>query len=937
MKISEKKIGNVLLVLLIFLFITQLNAQSDAKYVEGKVYRHVLDNGLTVLTMERHIAPLIYHQLTYKVGSRNEKLGITGISHVVEHMMFKGTQKYGKGAASETISSNSGIFNAFTSNDMTSYYEYLPADKIEIAMDIESDRMQNCIFNPEEFKSEIEVIIQERRMRSESKANGIMREIQNSMIFYSHPNRDPIIGWPSDLKHVTRDDAYSYYKTYYTPKNAFLVLVGDFETDKIVELVKKYYGNIPAGPDVPEIWAVQESQKVRKSFTLKHSDFTQPSLRMAFIVPNYLDPDAAVLRIAGMILCEKSRDARLYKKLVEEKSIVSSVAGGFGISKDPTIFQISTSVKPDSNVDKVEKLIWEEIESMKKDAVTDHELQKAKNRFKFNQATSYVKNANIGTRISSYETYFGYDFLDVFNKRVLDVTKDDIIRVMSKYFNEDQVTVAYGVPKEGADKTVKSNDDDEDIDADKEGFFLDGENVFNYQMSDEEISIIESSFNTLSGISTGINKIEPLIKSTKLKNGITLYMIENHLDPTISIIGLVETGFIPENLEGEKPGVCDFLGSVMNRATKELNYEQLSERMAFVPYSFSVSGNYKSFNFQGNSLVENSDEMMKTGFDLVTEPPLNESDIEKIRPRLLLNAKNRFKSTSIKAFYYMYNKIFEDHPLSKYMSTEESIKGMTKEDLESLHKKYFQPQNTTLLMVGDMKPEQMKELADKYFGSWQNSSDQIVIEKIPAVKELKGKEIKIFTEKDYAESTINIGFAPYTNVNEDDQEIVDVMNYILAGSALTSRMGVELRDKQGLIYGIKSELWSISEGIGYWKFNTKTAPENTEKVIKGIFSEIRKLFESGVTDEELQTAKQRRLGLLPFFVETPDDVASKVIGLIRDKKPFDYFDKTAERIQRVTKEDVLRVAKKYFTLDRFVIVVDGPLEENALDGLVDQL
>jgi zinc protease len=920
----------------VFLFFVQLNGQESNKYVEGKLYRHKLDNGLTVLTMERHIAPLIYHQLTYKVGSRNEKLGITGISHVVEHMMFKGTKKYGKGEASKTISANSGIFNAFTASDMTSYFEYLPKDKIEIAMDIESDRMQNCIFDPNEFKSEIEVIIQERRMRSESKSAGIMREVQNSIIFSSHPNRDPIIGWPSDLRNVTRDDAYKYYKTYYTPNNAILVLVGNFQTDKILELVKKYYGNIPSGPDVPEMWAVQEPQKVRKSFTLKHGDISQPQLRLAFIVPNYLNPDAAPLKIAGMILCERSRDARLYKKLVEQKSIASSVAGGFGISKDPTIFQISASVKPDSSLDKVEKLIWEEIDLMKKEPVTDHELQKVKNRFKFAQATSYVKNADIGSRISSWETYFGYEFLDAYNQRMLDVSKDDIMKVMNNYFNEDQVTVAYGLPKEGVLKK-KGESNQEELDEEQEGFLNEYRDLFNYQPTDIEVKAVTDAFDVIGAESVGINKIEPLIKSTKLNNGITLYMIENHLDPSISIVGLIETGFIPENLEGEKPGITGFLGSVMNRGTKSMDYEQLSERMAFVPFSFSVEGGYKSFIFQGNSLVENADEMMRTGFELVTAPPLPEKEIEKLRPRLLISVKSRFKSTGLKAFYHMYNTIFENHPLSKYMSTEESIKGITRDDLTALHKKYFQPRNTVLLMIGDMKPEQMKTLAEKYFGTWKNLSAPIDVEKVPPVQKLNGKEIKLFTQKDYTESTINIGFSPFNNVNEDDQEIIDVMNYILSGSALTSRIGVELRDKQGLIYGIKSELWSISEGIGYWKINTKTAPENTEKVITGIFNEIKKLLKYGITDDELNTAKQRRLGLLPFFVETPDDVASKVIDLIRDKKPLNYYDKTAERIQRVTKEDVLRVAKKYFTLDRFIIVVDGPLGENALDGLVDKL
>jgi zinc protease len=422
---------------------------SGGKYEEGKLYRHKLDNGLTVLTIERHIAPLIYHQLTYKVGARNEVLGITGMSHVVEHMMFKGTPRYGKGEVSKTISANSGVFNAFTSNDMTSYYEYLPKNTIEIAMDIESDRMMNSTFNEEEFKSEIEVIIQERRMRSESGASGIMSESMNSVAYTSHPNRDPIIGWPNDLRNMTREEAFKYYKTYYTPNNAFLVLIGDFDTDDILKKVKKYYGKIPTGPEVKDRIVFEEPQKVRKTFTLHHSDITQPGMRMAFHAPLYTDQDAAALRVAGMILCEKSRDARLHKRLVEKDRIASSVAGGYGMAKDPVLFQISASVKPDSSVDKVEQIIWEEIKRMQTEAVEDRELQKIKNRYRYNQVTNYIKNADIGSRVSRYEAFFGYEFLEQFEEKINNVTKEDIIRVMNKYFGPEKVTIGYQYPKEG--------------------------------------------------------------------------------------------------------------------------------------------------------------------------------------------------------------------------------------------------------------------------------------------------------------------------------------------------------------------------------------------------------------------------------------------------------------------------------------------------------
>lgn len=924
------------LVLVLLFFQVNSSATTKPKYEEGKVYRHILENGMTVLTMERHIAPLIYHQLTYKVGSRNERLGITGISHIVEHMMFKGTEKYGKGAVSKIISKNSGIFNAFTSNDMTSYYEYMPKNKIEIAFDIESDRMQNSIFDPEEFKSEIEVIIQERRMRSESSAAGILREELNAVAYSSHPNRDPIIGWPSDLRNITRDEAFDYYKTYYTPNNAFLVLIGDFETDEILKTVNKYYGKIPKGPEVKEIWAVQEPQKVRKSLTLYHTDITSPSLRMSFHVPTYENPDAAALRIAGMILCEKSRDARLYKLMVEKQQIASSVAGGFGMSKDPSLFSISCTLKPDSSVDRAEAIIWEQIKKMQTEDVTDHELQKVKNRYKFNQVTSYTKNADIGGRVSRYETYFGWDFFFEFDKRMLAVTKEDIKRVMNTYFNPTQVTLAYTFPKEGEKPTGKKSVDEEATD-ETENLYLEEEDKFYFQPPSEAFVITEAiASNTLDEIIKPM-PIAPLIKTMSLKNGVKLYTLEDRLVPALTVVGIIETGYIPENLEGEQPGIANFLTDVMNRGTKELNYDQISERMAFVPFQFSVSGSYRGFYFQGYSLLENVDEMMTIGYDLVTQPPLRQEDIDKLKPRHIIAAKNRYKKTGIKAFYDMFNNLFEGHPITKFNSNEESIKSIKRDELVSLHKKYFTPKNLTILMVGDMTPEQMKEIADKYFGNWDNPDGVTEIPITPAVNNLNKKVIKVFPEKDYTECTINIGFSPYNNIDPDETEIVSVLNYILSSSALTSRIGVELRDKQGLIYGIKSELWTTSDNFGYWKFNTKTGPENTKKVIGGIFKEIRKLINEGITDEELQTAKNRLTGLLPFFVETTDDVAQRVFDMIKENKPFDYFDKKADRILAVSKDDVLRIAQKYFTLDQFYIVIDGPIEENALTGFENEL
>ncbi|MGE5682609.1 MAG: M16 family metallopeptidase [Bacillota bacterium] len=928
------------LIALILMSTAGLTAAVKEKYEEGKLYRHKLENGLEVLTMERHLAPLIYHQLTYKVGSRNERLGITGISHIVEHMMFKGTKKYAKGTVSKTISENSGIFNAFTANDMTSYYEYLPANKIELAMDIESDRMLNSSFNPDEFKPEVEVIKQERRMRTESTPNGIFQETMNSVAYDSHPNRDPIIGWPSDLDHVTRDDAYNYYKTYYTPNNAFLVLVGDFDTDKILELVKKYYSKIPRGPEVPPMFAVEQPQKVRKTFSVYHNDITTPSFRMTFHVPTYQDSDAAALRVAGMILCEKSRDARLYKRLVENDQIASMAAGGFGMTKDPGLFSISVGMRPDSSLDKAEQIVWEELAKMQNTPVTDRELEKVKNRIRFGEVVSYTKNADIGTRISRYEAYFGYEMMKSFSDRIKAVTKEDIMKVMKKYFNPEMVTIGYSLPKDknkkpGKKEEVEAASSEDGKDKDSDEINLIPEDQFFFKSPLELYEMVSQKTDIKDIIKP--KAIKPLIKEMKLDNGVKLYAVENHLVPAITIVGNFDCGNIPEANEGKQPGIASMLGDLMGRGPENMTYEQMSERMAYVPFQFQIGGSYRGFTFQGFSLNDNAEELFKLGFDIVTKPALRDEDINKLKPRFQISARNMLKQTSMKAFYYMYNTLFADHPYSKVKPTEEAIKSITRDDLKKLHAKYFTPDNLVLLMVGDMKPEEMRALANKYYGKWKTDNKSPEPQKIPETKSLAKKEIKVFPEKDYTECTINIGFNPFSNIDPNEKETANALNYILASSALTSRMGIELRDKQGLIYGLKSDYWAPTDNIGYWKFQTKTSPKNVEKVITGIFKEIRKLLESGVTDEELAAAKNRQLGLLPFMVETPDDVASQAYDLIHSNRPLDSFDKKADRIIAISKDDIMKLAKKYFTLDKFIVVVDGPIEEHSLDHLLDKL
>ena len=243
---------------------------------------------------------------------------------------------------------------------------------------------------------------------------------------------------------------------------------------------------------------------------------------------------------------------------------------------------------------------------------------------------------------------------------------------MNKYFNPDQVTVSYLFPKEGS-KIKKQQSNDEDKNNDELNLSPD---KF-YFMPPQDALELTASMNPASDDMLKPKLIAPMVKKMKLDNGITLYTIENHLAPTISVIGALETGIIPEGLDG-KQGMPALLSSLMNRGPEGISYNDFVERMAYVPYSFSIDGAYKNFYFQGNSLVENSDEMMKTGYDLVTKPALNSDELEKIRPQHIISANNRLKTTAMRAFYYMFDNIMGDYPITRYNATEESIKSITR-------------------------------------------------------------------------------------------------------------------------------------------------------------------------------------------------------------------------------------------------------------------
>jgi len=426
--------------IVVIVFFAAVSSAQDLKVTEK-----VLPNGLKVLLKEEHKAPVVTFQIWYKVGSRNERLGKTGLSHVLEHMMFKGAKKYGPKQFSQTVMRNGGNDNAFTSKDYTAYFETLAADRVEIALDLESDRMQDLTIDPREFLSERAVVTEERRMRYEDDPTSTMVEQMMATAFLAHPYQWPVIGWMADLGSLTRDELAAHYRTYYAPNNATIVVVGDFETKRLLPLIEKYFGGMPRGPEVPAVTAVEPKQLGERRIIVK-KEAELPAVFAGYKAPNLKHPDSFPLDVLQTVL-SSGKSSRLYRSLVYEKQIALYAGGDYdNITNDPNLFYLYAGVMPGKSTEEVEKALYAEIEKLKAEPVTDEELRKAKNQIEAQFIMARDSIFAQAMQLGQYETVASWKLLEKYLEGIRAVTKADIQRVAKDYFTEDARTVGILVP-----------------------------------------------------------------------------------------------------------------------------------------------------------------------------------------------------------------------------------------------------------------------------------------------------------------------------------------------------------------------------------------------------------------------------------------------------------------------------------------------------------
>ncbi|HZP45719.1 MAG TPA: pitrilysin family protein [Candidatus Binataceae bacterium] len=403
-----------------------------------------LDNGLQLIVLENHKAPVATLNIFYKVGSRNEQFGQTGISHLCEHLMFRGTKKYGPEEFSKIVAENGGEDNAFTSEDYTVYFEIINRDHLDVPISLEADRMEN--FAPQGFDSEKAVVMEERRLRTEDNPEDALAEMVAAAAYVAHPYHWPVIGWMHDIQELTLEDALKYHAIHYSPRYAIVVAVGDFDGNKILTALRDAFGSIKNGPEAMPVTEVEPPQEGERRVVLRHPA-NLPAFALAYHVPNYLTAkDAFALEIAGEILGD-GKSSRLYQDLVVNKQLTIDQAVEYDLTAfDPTLFWISGQMRPGVKTDDAIAEVDRELAALQAHPPSPAELQKAKNleqaEFVFSQDSIFQEAQELGL----YQMLGSYRMVDQYLGQIDKVSAADVQRVAKQYLVAANRTVGVLVP-----------------------------------------------------------------------------------------------------------------------------------------------------------------------------------------------------------------------------------------------------------------------------------------------------------------------------------------------------------------------------------------------------------------------------------------------------------------------------------------------------------
>jgi zinc protease len=910
-----------------------MSGSAVAATVQPPVHETTLSNGLKVLIQEVHTAPVVSFMVWYKVGSRNESAGITGISHLLEHMMFKGTPTYGKGEIARILQRNGASFNAGTSLDYTNYYEVLASDRLDLAIQIEADRMRNALIPDEEHRLEMTVVRSELERNEDNPHRALYLETF-AQAFKAHPYHWPTIGWRTDVEQIKTEQIRDYYRRYYVPNNATVVIAGDVDRSKVLASVERAFGSIPKGPEPPEVKIVEPPQIGERRFKIRKPGDTR-YLMVAWRNPALTDPDTYPLDVLGMILGH-GKTSRLYRALVEGK-LATDVDASNETARDPFLLIAQATVAPGATLDGVEAELYREVEKLKNKPVAPEELARAKRQVQASFVYAKDSIRSLAQQLGYFETVASYKYLNTYLDKIAAVTPEALQRVARKYLTEDTRTVGWYEPLP-PDSALGDSGGGGQAERFASGVRGEANHAFGELSAGPPVHAYrdesaEADAPISLGAAAGGRSAAGVIASPHaegrspvrrvLPNGLTLIVRENHANPTIALQGIVKAGgiFDPPG----KSGLATFVGMMLDQGTKSRSAFEQATTIESLGASLRFDGGLETLSLSGNLLSGDLEEILRVLADALRNPAFPAEQVEKMRDELIIDYRVAENSTASVAARRANELLYpEGHPY--HWSTggsDTSLAAITREDLASFHARHYGPNTTILVLVGDVTESRAAALVEKVFGDWKKLPDPPAFQ-VPNAD--PPKEVRDLVVPKPGKSQADVVWAvPGLPRSAPDYDAAMMMNYVLGGGSLSSRLMDNLRDKEGLVYGAYSSMVS-GIGAGPIQIRAGTNPGNVDRTIEALLGQVGRFHDEGPTDEEMEAAKGFLTGIFPVRLEANAGVAGQLLSAELYGLGLDYIERYPSIVRAVTTADAKAAARKYLSRAVYVLVVAGSYE-----------
>jgi zinc protease len=861
-----------------------------------------LDNGLKVLVLEDHSAKVATVQVWYRVGSRNEHIGIRGLAHLCEHMMFKGSENVGPEDHARIIDSVGGSENAFTSEDVTAYFNTISSDRLELAIELEAERMARIKLDESHFYKEREVVKEEIRKYSQNNPIGVLLDKFRNLAFEKHPYNWTVGGTLEDLDKITLEDLKKFRQTYYAPNNAILIVVGDTSFDQVVGLANKHFGPIKAQAAPPPVTIKEPEQKEYRRKEL-HLPTQLPIVVGGYKVSESAHQDAAVLEVIHQIL-GGGRSARIHKDLVREKQLAVFAGAINWKFKDPGLFLVFGGFLPHVPGPIVEDALVAQVEKLGREGPSPEELTKAKNQLTAGYIFKLTSMENLGFEIGDAETVDGdyREFIKGAGKFDA-VSAADIKRVIAKYLTKERLTVAVLLPPKQGEQVEKAA-------------------ATEIKQAEQKTTDWPTNKKYLDLGKASAESLElPQITRVTLKNGLKVLIVERHEQPVVYFDLTIPGGQMLDP-KGQS-GLSGLLAQMLTQGTKTRSAEQIALEVEMLGGHLGAWSSEEFIAINGQFLKRDFNKGLELLADVTLEPTFPQSELAKVRPMIEGGVRMIKDQPAAMAAEHMRYLIFGyDHPKGRPTSLE-TLKAIDIAKIKELYKKAIYPKGAILTIAGDVDAKESVALVEKTFGNWQNDTQAYKWAEEP---NLRDKPIvRVVDKPDLTQATIALGQLGISRDNADYFKLL-LGNWILGGGGFSSRLMKTIRSQGGKTYGVASG-FSTGRSKGLFIAHTFTRNKETKNTLKMLVDEITKIQKEGVTQKELTAAKNNLAGSYSLRLQPIEGMANELSAAEFYGLGDEWVRLYRQHVNAPTIEDVNLAIKTHLKPDKLNLVVVGKAEE----------